>query len=102
MNEILNHLRKITPCSEGIYWTLIPNGQFLPVDRGFLQLHKVEYEDFIVGVSINDLLCPIYDFERTMVIVRKRGLKNIQLSMNERDKIQYFREMPNTNSNHGM
>ena len=72
------------PISQGIHYYTNQMGQYSQLRQEYLQLYKVVRHGFIVGISestlFGNVLRPIYDNQRRMVVVRLRDYMNIPVN----------------------
>ena len=89
---MFNRLRSAEPISSGVHF-LRGKGLLLPINNEYVLEHKVVEQGFIIGVSINDFLYPIYDQNREAVVVRLSDMMNIPIGAFEAMELPYYREI---------
>ena len=96
---MLNRHRNLPPFSRGIDFYGRQDGQIIPITREEFLSQYVKVDDFVLGVSRNGLLRPIYDRHCRMVIVHLRDFSNTPLTAYEAQIIPYNREWFSTANN---
>ena len=89
---VFNRLRSTQPIGYGIKF-FRASGRLIPLTRQFFIENKIIMEDFIVGVSINNLLYPIYDKNHQAVVVRVSDRMNIPIGAFDALEIPFYKEV---------
>ena len=91
---MLERYSQSRPISQGIHYFTNERGEYFPLPSEYFSNYKVVKNGFIIGVSDEFRLRPIYDINARMVVVRLRDYTNIEVQPYDVPKFHFHSNLP--------